>query len=243
MSDSDQDKFDLMEGQDSARMILPTPLILLKLFSEAFQLMEEAVTFILVKELHACICSTTLRKQKLSTLICWASIGALASLFTAGLQELLWLVSSPWWQFLLAVCTPFALAFSFMVSAAVVYYGINAILSLKKSDNFRAGNASKSGRTRFLISLLIVILVSQNVKLVIRIVQLVCSAVLVKSSDNHELIMDFDEGVYSLLDYQGKMRDLKLILSYVNTSIPGVCEFGAIIVAILLKKCGKCGEK
>ena len=66
MSDSDQDKYDLMKGPDSARMILPTPLILLKLFSEAFQLMEEAVTFILVKELHSCICSTTLRKQKLS---------------------------------------------------------------------------------------------------------------------------------------------------------------------------------
>ena len=239
MSDPNQAQYDEVGGQDSARIILPTRLIPVQLFSEALQLMEEAVTFILVKELHACICSTTLRKQKSSTLICWASMGALASLFTAGLQELLWFVPSPWWQFLLAVSMPFALAFSFMVSAAVLYYGINAILALKKSDDFRAGNASKSGRSGFLINLLIIILISQNVKLVIRFARLVSTAVLIKSNDNHvaKLVrMAFDEGEYGLFDFMGTMKNIQLSFSFINTSIPRVCEFAAIFVAILFRK-------
>ena len=202
------------------------------------------LSFILFYELYLCTCRMEARKQNILQFVKKILIVIIISFPLHAIEILSVFISDNWWYDLMPMLDPAALLTNLICTGAVIYFGIQILIALRKSDEFRKANFQKNegkGKTNQLKLFIIVAMVAQVVTSCYRLASMIALPILLNKitdcDNNFGSSGDFFTNVVEVKRCDGLIIFTSYMSVYLKTKIDSVIEILAIVVLMSRKKC------
>ena len=139
------------------------------------------------------------------------------------------------------ILDPAALLINLFCTGTVIYLGLQIIIALRKSEEFRKNNSKNdhgAGKTNHLTVIVVMVLVAQALKFGYRLTGLIVMPILLNKSNN----CDKNFGKEGMNDFDKKTCDeyvelMSTAVSYFKTRIDSALEILLVVVQMMRKKC------
>ena len=150
-----------------------------------FTTWDEMTTLILAHELFQCVVKIERRDYKLIYFVRMQVASVLIAASTYGLHNLFLLIDDEWWKSLIYLIYPINSLFSFAIFLLILYCGISMLMTLLQSDQFHSNAAAANDRKhRHLVFIIYTIILSQFLKLALRITVMVLLVIIEKNFEH-----------------------------------------------------------
>ena len=205
---------------------------------KTFGSLDEVLTFFVFYELYMCTCQMEARMQCILPFAKKTMLAFIVIIFLHGPEILCAFILDVWWDIFMVILDPAALLINLSCTGTVIYLGVQILLALRKSEDFRKANSQSdqtTKKTNHLTLFVLIVAAGQALKFFSRLACLIFIPIyLNKMNDCNK---NFDHSFSQEKRCNGYMKQMSYMLSYSKIRWSTILEILFVVALMVCKNC------